>query len=40
MTKSKDELEKEIMDVLVKLYSDQQGCEYEYHEVKPDDKTA
>lgn len=26
----KEELEKKIMDALVKLYSDQMGCEYTY----------
>lgn len=40
MEKTKDQLEKEVMDVLVKLYSDQQNCEYNYHEIEPDDKTA
>lgn len=40
MEKSKDEFEKEVMDVLIRLYSDQQNCEYTYTEIKPDDKTA
>lgn len=36
---NKEELEKKIMDSLVKLYSDQMGCEYTYRK-KENQKTA
>ena len=40
MGKTKSELETEIMDTLIQLYSHQMGVEYEYHEITPEDKTA
>lgn len=36
---NKEELEKKIMDALVRLYSDQMGCEYTYRR-KENEKTA
>ena len=40
MGKTKSELELEIMDTLIQLYSHQMGMEYEYHEIPTEDKTA
>lgn len=38
--KTKSEFTKEVMDYLIKLYSDQMGVPYEYQEIPTEDKTA